>query len=71
MLIMVEKADGDYYRLVEGHKRLGCLWALVDPGSVSINSTHTVLIVLRVFPTGTWGTSRIAVVRFSASGESR
>lgn len=45
--IMVQ-TDGDYVRLVEGHKRLGYLWALVDSGTVSINSTHTVLIVSRV-----------------------
>lgn len=46
--IIVENADGERYRLIEGHKRLGYLWALVDSGRVSINSIHTVLIVSKV-----------------------
>ena len=43
--IMVENVDGDGYRLVEGHKRLGYLGAQIDSGRVSIDSTRTVLIV--------------------------
>lgn len=46
--ISVENSDRDCYRLIEGHKRLGYLWMLVDSGRVGINSTHAVLIVSKV-----------------------